>query len=73
MTSPTELQASLPKTYPNSPRLAVRLAGAASALLAAVTALAGVDALALNIVQRHHAPSVHALEAPRCGPAHPDA
>lgn len=73
MTYPPELQATRSKTYPKSPRLGVRLAGAASALLAAVTALAGVDALALHIVRQHHAPSVQALEAPRCGPVHPDA
>jgi hypothetical protein len=73
VTYPTELQATLPTIYSTSPRLGVRLAGAASALLAAATALASVDALALHIVRQHHAPSVQALEAPRCGPVHPDA
>jgi hypothetical protein len=69
----TEPQATLTKAYPKSPRLGVRLASAAGAVLAAVTALAGVDALALHLVRQHHAPAAHALEASRCGPVHPDA
>jgi hypothetical protein len=73
VTCPTALREIHATTYATSPRIGVRLAAAASALLAAGTAVAGVHALALHIVRQHHAPSVQALEAPRCGPVHPDA